>query len=182
MTNAATPASSGVDWLVPPNASIDEGAPLNGSALKSAHSEYTVFCGVHNAQSASAGETKAGVEAFWLKPPPAIEEMLSFSQVPLENWNPYDVVCAYWRKLVLPPESITNGSVAGSDGLAVAPESLDPCETTTPDRTAASLNSLMRSRAVSGMVKSPNDSLSTSAWSCVTAQSSPWTITEPNAP
>lgn len=94
MTSAATPASSGVDWLVPPNASIGDGAPLNGSALKSAHSAYSVLSGVQSAQSASAGATKSGVEAFWLKPPPAIYEMLSFSQVPLLNWNPYDVVCA----------------------------------------------------------------------------------------
>jgi hypothetical protein len=94
MTNAATPASRGVDWLVPPNASIGEGAPLNGSALKSAHSAYRVLSGVHRAQSASAGETKSGVDAFWLKPPPAIDEMLSLSHVPFENWNAYDVVCA----------------------------------------------------------------------------------------
>jgi hypothetical protein len=43
MTSAATPASSGVDWLVPPNASSGVGAPLGGSALKSAHSVYSAL-------------------------------------------------------------------------------------------------------------------------------------------
>src|ERR1700760_4476596 len=99
MTSAATPASSGVDWLGAPKGSIGGGAPSNGSALKSAHSVYSALFGVHSAQSASAGETKSGDDAFWLKPPPAIEEMLSFSHVPLLNWNPYDVVWAYWREL-----------------------------------------------------------------------------------
>jgi hypothetical protein len=46
--------------------------------------------GVHSAQSASPGAETSGVSAFWLKPPPPIDEMLSFSHVlPCPaNWNP----------------------------------------------------------------------------------------------
>ena len=67
---------------------------------------------------------------------------------------------------MLPPESSTSGSVAGDDGVPVAPQSHVPCDTVTPERTAAS-----------GTVWSPNDSLMMSAWSWVTAQSMPWMIT-----
>ena len=41
--------------------------------------------GVRSAQFASAGVTKSAEEAFWAKPPPAIDEMLSFSHVRFEN-------------------------------------------------------------------------------------------------
>src|SRR5689334_22996336 len=78
---------------------------------------------------------------------------------------------------VLPPESSTSGSVAGEDGVPVAPQSHVPWDTVTPERTAASLNCLIVSREVSGIVWSPKDSLMMSAWSWVTAQSMPWMIT-----
>src|SRR3954468_8475335 len=77
---------------------------------------------------------------------------------------------------------MTLSSVAGGDGLEVAPESPLPWEAGIPAGPAASLKRLRRSRVVSGSVEPPKDSLRMSAWSTVTAQSRPWRIVELNDP
>src|ERR1700733_5109767 len=75
------------------------------------------------------------------------------------------------------PAAITFGSVAGEPSELKTPASPLATVTTTPASTAASLNCLKTSIAVtSGKGLPPSDSLRTSTWSTVTAYSIAWRI------
>ena len=69
------------------------------------------------------------------------------------------------------PTLITAGSVAGDARVPAVPASPLLATTVTPACTAASLASVIGSLALSGNGLPPNDSLSTSTWSCSTAHS-----------
>ncbi len=70
---------------------------------------------------------------------------------------------------MLAPAAITDGSLVAELTLDSTPESPVLSTTVMPAAAACELNWRVRSCAVSGIGYSPKDSLSTSAWSCVTA-------------
>src|SRR2546423_2753 len=83
--------------------------------------------------------------------------------------------------MVVPPTEITSDELAGEPIVLYGPESPLLATTVMPARTSSSLNTAAGSSLVSGYWLLPNDSLTTSTWSWVTAQSSAASTAELNA-